>query len=156
MKRVLILLSLAAVFSGCSKVETVDSGQLSITPTKPPAAAPAPEPEQFVEVEAGVGVTHKADWEDSSEKPMSIITVPLANYFHAKDRAVFDMQIPKSMQLYQAETGANPKTQEEFMTNIIQKNQIILPELPEGDSYFYDPETATLMVRARQAPVKPK
>lgn len=156
-KRALIFVSLlvTAFFSGCSKVETVDSGQLSVAPA-PAAAKPAPEPEQFVEVEAGVGVTHKADWEDSSEKPMSIITVPLATYFHAKEMTVFNMQIPSAMNLYKAETGEFPKTEEEFMTQIVQKNQIILPELPEGDTYFYDPAAATLMVKARKAPVKPK
>lgn len=149
------LLIAAAVWSGCSKIETVDSTELSAPTAKPAAPAPAPEPERFVEVQAGVGVTHKADWEDSSEKPMSIVTVPLATYFHAQEMSVFNMQIPSAMNLYKAETGEFPKTEDEFMTNIVKKNQIILPELPEGDVYFYDPATATLMVRARQAPKRP-
>jgi len=111
------------------------------------ASAPA---ETTVEKAAGVGVTHKANWEDSSEVPMSIVTVPLATYFKAQEMAVFNMQIPSAMNLYQAETGEFPKSEEEFMTQIIKKNQIILPALPEGDTYFYDVPSHTLMVRAKQ------
>lgn len=145
-----------SVFTGCGKPVPVDSSKVPSTSTPTPTPAPAPEEEKFVEVKADVGVTHKADWEDSSEKAMSIVTVPLATYFKAQEMSVFRMQIPSAMNLYKAEIGEFPKTEEEFMKNIIEKNQIILPELPEGDSYFYNPETAELMVRAKKAPVKVK
>ena len=40
-----------------------------------------------------------------------------------------------------------PKTQEEFMEVIIKENAVQLPDLPEGDVYYYDPQTEQLMVR---------
>ena len=135
---------------GCGKPMPVDPSQRTAPAPSAPIAAPAEEKEQFDEVKADVGVTHKADWEDSSEKPMSIVTVPLATYFKAQEMTVFRIQIPQAMNLYKAETGEAPKTEQEFMENIVQKNQIVLPQLPEGDSYFYNPETAELMVRAKR------
>lgn len=100
-----------------------------------------------IEKPAAPGVTHRSDFEDSAEVPMSIITVPLATYFKAEEMAVFNIQIPHTMSLYQATTGEYPKTEEEFMTNIIEQNQIVLPKLRSGDSYVYDVPTHTLMVR---------
>lgn len=143
-----ILLTLFA--AGCGKPVPVDPSQRLAAPETPLHAALAEPKEEFKEIKADVGVTHKADWEDSSEKPMSIVTVPLATYFKAQEMTVFRIQIPSAMNLYKAETGEAPKTEKEFMENIVQKNQIILPELPEGDTYFYNPETAELMVRAKK------
>ena len=40
-----------------------------------------------------------------------------------------------------------PKTQQEFMTEIIEKNGIRLPELPPGDEYVYDAQKGELLVR---------
>lgn len=142
------LLTLLVV--GCGKPVPVDPSRRPAEPETPPPAAPAETKEEYKEVKADVGVTHKADWEDSSEKPMSIVTVPLATYFKAQEMTVFRIQIPQAMNLYKAETGEAPKTEKEFMENIVQKNQIVLPELPEGDTYFYNPETAELMVRAKK------
>jgi hypothetical protein len=50
------------------------------------------------------------------------------------------------MQLYEATNGKKPTTHEEFMEQIIRANQIVLPELPAGQRYVYDPETGELMV----------
>lgn len=49
--------------------------------------------------------------------------------------------ITHAMQLYNAEKGYYPKTQEQFMSEIIKPNEPAtkLPELPEGWEYFYDP-----------------
>ena len=105
---------------------------------------------EYVEKKAAAGVTHKGEFADSSEKPMSIVTVPLATYFSAKEKTVFDIQIPQAMNLYKATNGEFPKTEEVFMSDIISANQIHLPELKEGDEYFYDPDAAQLMVRAKK------
>lgn len=68
-------------------------------------------------------------------------------YFDAKQRIEFEIKIPHAMNLFKAEHGRLPKTEEEFFEKIIKFNQINLPELPEGHSYFYDTETGLLMVR---------
>ena len=39
-----------------------------------------------------------------------------------------------------------PKSHEEFMQRIIKDNDIVLPELPGGRRYVYDPKTGELMV----------
>ena len=62
------------------------------------------------------------------------------------------MQIPQALSLFQASEGRYPNSEEEFMQKIIQANRIVLPKLPEGDSYVYDVASHTLMVRS----LKPK
>ena len=59
---------------------------------------------------------------------------------------VFEVQIPKAMQLFKATEDRNPKSHEEFMEKIIKDGQIRLPELWEGETYRYDPKTAELWV----------
>ncbi|MGI6401022.1 MAG: hypothetical protein ACOX0A_02755 [Thermoguttaceae bacterium] len=101
---------------------------------------------------AGVGATGKGQYGVTSEQPMSIVTVPISTYFYAHEKAVFDMQIPQALSLFQASEGRYPNSEEEFMQKIIQANRIVLPKLPEGDSYVYDVASHTLMVRS----LKPK
>jgi hypothetical protein len=52
--------------------------------------------------------------------------------------------------MYKGLNGSNPKTHDEFMSKIIQENNIQLPELPPGDKYVYDPEKGELMVEKRR------
>jgi hypothetical protein len=61
--------------------------------------------------------------------------------FWAEHQLILD-NILHAMQLYQAEHGFYPKTQEQFMKEIIEPNEPAtkLPELPEGWEYFYDPK----------------
>jgi hypothetical protein len=74
------------------------------------------------------------------------ITVPAGAYFQAKERVAFDIQIPKSMQLYKATEGHAPRTEREFMEKIVKENDIHLPELPPGHRYVYDPAKEELLV----------
>ncbi len=139
------------IISGCGEGTPIDTGTPS-PPTessKVPEASTAEEPKEELK-KADVGATGKGQFADSAEKPMSIITVPLATYFRAQEMSVFRIQIPQALKLYQAETGEMPKTHDEFMQNIIKKNQIQLPKLPEGDTYVYNPSTAELMIRTRK------
>ncbi|MDO5554907.1 MAG: hypothetical protein Q4G68_14220 [Planctomycetia bacterium] len=96
---------------------------------------------------ADVGATGKGEYGVSSENPMSIVTVPLATYFKAKEMAVFRIKLPETLKLFQAEKGRYPESQEEFMEEIIKKGQIELPQLKEGDSYAYDVPSHTLMIK---------
>ncbi len=64
-----------------------------------------------------------------------------------QEKIVFEIQIPKALQLYKAlSDGAGPASHEAFMSEIIQANRIPLPELPEGQIYRYDPATEQVMV----------
>jgi hypothetical protein len=75
------------------------------------------------------------------------LTVTAATLFKTKQKIVFEIQIPQAMQLYKAEHEHWPRTEEEFFKSIIEFNGIKLPELPEGQTYFYDPGQGQLMVR---------
>ena len=51
------------------------------------------------------------------------------------------------MRIYKAlHDRHGPKTHEEFMKDIIQENQIVLPAVRPGDRYLYDPAREELMV----------
>ncbi len=79
------------------------------------------------------------------------VTVPIATLLSIKERIAFEILIPKAMQANLAATGHNPKSQEEFMKEIIEANNIQLPALPAGYHYFYDPVKAQLLP-AKDAP----
>jgi hypothetical protein len=55
--------------------------------------------------------------------------------------------IKHAMDLYQAENGRYPANYDEFMTEIIKKNNIALPVLPAYQEYFYDEQEHKLQVR---------
>ncbi len=96
-------------------------------------------------VPAAVGVGIKGRRLDDP-KLVKMIVTPARALFSTRERVVFEMQIPHALQLYEATNGTKPKSHEEFMQQIIQFNQIQLPELPPGQRYVYDPETGELMV----------
>lgn len=160
------LLALCAV-CGCSEPipvpgEDAESTQAAATSETSADAATADqaagttettaEPEaEYVEKKADVGATGKGEYGVTSEEPMSIVTVPVSTYFKAQEMAVFRMQIPSAMNLFQASEGRYPNSEEEFMTKIIKANQIVLPKLPEGDVYFYDVQARELKIRSKKA-----
>jgi CRISPR-associated Cas5-like protein len=109
-----------------------------------PASAPAPAEEEAVErVKADVGAAKKGRSLDEYE---GVVVTPAKSLFAVQERMVFQVQIPKAMQTYEAINGGKPKSHEEYMTKIIEENLIKLPELPTGQRYAYDPEQGELMV----------
>lgn len=54
--------------------------------------------------------------------------------------------VQRALQFFQAEHGRFPKDHEEFMTQIIEKNNIQLPVLPGKRRYQYDVEKHELVV----------
>lgn len=120
-------------------------------PTIPPAAAPpaapppatsAPNSEQVV-AKQGVGIKGR-----SLDEYEGVVVTPVKSLFAARERVVFDIQIPQALQLYKANDpqGAGPKTHEQFMAEVIAANNIKLPQLPDKHRYLYDPKTEQLMV----------
>ena len=77
-----------------------------------------------------------------------IITEPASQYWRLKEKVAFEIQIPHAMNIYKAlsTNGKGPKSHEVFMKDIIQANNVKLPELPAGLNYQYDPKTELLMV----------
>jgi len=94
-----------------------------------------------VKAEKGVGVKGR-----SLDQHAGVLVTPAKAYFSVRERAVFDIQIPEAIKLFKATNGNGPKTHEEFMAQIVDANQIHLPELPAGQKYVYDPEKEELQV----------
>jgi len=117
---------------------------LAVTPAAPAEETAAEKPEEkpkVVRKEAVAGVGKKGHGYGQG-----LIATPLAAYFRSRERMAFEVQIPKSMQIYKGIHGRAPKTHEEFMEKIIKENLIELPELRPGHRYVYDPKTEQLMV----------
>ena len=76
-----------------------------------------------------------------------LLVTPVRTLFTAKEKAVFEIQIPHALQLHKALHGHAPKSHDEFMQTIIRENQIRLPELPAGQTYEFDPKQEKLIVR---------
>lgn len=129
---------------------TPPANQQTQTAAQPAIAAPAnqttaPPAEQPERVRAEVGVGRRGQGYGGG-----IITEPIRARFRIEDKLRFD-QIQQAMSLYKATNERYPKTHAEFMKEIVQANNIPLPELPPGERYVYDPKTAELMVE-RPAP----
>src|SRR5687768_6726067 len=109
-------------------------------------ADPAPQPmtTELVPAEAGVGKKGRG-------YGGGIVSEPIRQKFILEQKIVLEFAVVQALQLYEAEKGYAPKSHEEFMKDIIEANQIHLPELPAGDEYVYDPMAKQLMVR-RQVP----
>jgi hypothetical protein len=107
------------------------------------AAEPPAEGEQLEKAEAGAGAKGR-DYGGPG-----FVTTPIETMFRVEDRLAFDVKVPEAMKLYKAEhNNKGPKSHAEFMKVIIEANRIQLPELPAGNSYWYDAKTETLMVRS--------
>ena len=135
----------AAIAAGCQPQATRTVEPAAEPATEPAEATPAPEPRR-----AEVGVGRKGRSLDDETGVGRAIAQPAITLFAVQERAVFDIQIPHALQLFEATEGRKPKSHEEFMQKIIATNQIALPELPEGREYRYDPEKGELWVYPKQ------
>jgi hypothetical protein len=126
-----------------------------------PAPAPAPSPVQETaktasqpaetretpppgmvaqEADAGAGKETRGFGE-------GFIATPAETYFAARERILFRIQIPDFIRAYKFEHDMKgPKSHDEFMKQIIQKNNIQLPNLPVGQKYWYDAENETVNI----------
>lgn len=112
----------------------------------------APVATTFEQVPAKVGVGIKGRSLDEHE---GALVTPAKALFAAREKIVFEIQIPHALSLYQATEGNFPKSHDEFMERIVNANNIKLPELPAQHVYVYDPESHELLVRRPAAPGNP-
>jgi hypothetical protein len=112
---------------------------------KAPPQPVQPMPDQV----AGVGVGVKGDSLDDikGNDPRMLLAGPAKAYFNTKEKIVFEIQIPHTMNAFKALNGRNPKSHEEFMQEI---KGIPLPKLPQGMVYRYHPDTDELWVEAEK------
>jgi len=112
----------------------------------PPAVTPAGAAPGTVLEKAGVGSAKRGRSLDDEKGIGAVIAQPAKSLFAFQERAVFEIEIPGALKLFNATQGRAPKSHEEFMTHIIKANNIKLPELPAGHRYQYDPDRGELMV----------
>jgi hypothetical protein len=104
---------------------------------------PAPPADGNVRVEAKAGVGSQGQ---SLKNATGVLVEAAKAYFNVRQRAVFEIEIPKNMQLFEATEGRKPNSHEEFMQKIITANGVKLPNLPANHRYVYDPQQGELMV----------
>ena len=119
----------------------VDGPEAEASAASPEAAEAANQPRR-----AEVGVGRQGRSLDDETGVGRVIAQPAITLFAVRERAVFDIQIPQALQLFEALEGRKPKSHEEFMQRIIRDNRIELPELPAGREYRYEPEKGELWV----------
>lgn len=164
MGRTWIVALLVAACVGCETKPTPTAP--SARETKPPPA-PEPQPPQFapppdpaarpprdqasdekrkpaevemVRVPARAGVTGKGQYDPT------IVGTPLTAHFSLKEQLMFDVAIPKALELFEQTRNRKVASQQEFMTEIIGKSNLRLPPLPPQYRYVYDPQRGELMV----------
>lgn len=139
------LLLVIVVLVGCGKEPARPTAPPKLTTvdeqTPPPPPPVVPKVPETVQVKAEKGVGDKG-----RGYGQGIVATPVAAYFSTKERVAFDIQIPEALKLFKATEDRMPKTHEEFMSKIIEANNIQLPTLPAGHRYVYDPKRGELMV----------
>ncbi|HUY36749.1 MAG TPA: hypothetical protein VMV69_28705 [Pirellulales bacterium] len=121
------------------QIPAVPAANPAEIPGVPGTASAAPAAPGTVTVPAAPGVTGKGNY-----KP-GIITTPISVYFRVQEQLIFG-QVKHAIDLYEGSNGYKPRSQEEFMKEIIEANQLKLPKLPDGHTYKYDPMKGELMV----------
>ena len=97
----------------------------------------------------GVGVQGDSLDSIQGNDPRMLIAGPAKAYFNVKEKIVFEIELPKSEQLFNALQGRNPKSHDEYMKEVV--GQIKLPKLRDGMVYRYHPDTNELWVEAETA-----
>lgn len=133
----------AEAITGMGAAEELQGNRSHVPEATPKAEEPKTE---VVEIERGF--TGKGQYgQGGGEKPSDIITVPVGELFAVRER-MFLMQLKHTEDLYKANNDNQmPKTQEEYMEKIIKDGMLKLPDLPDGQEYFYDPEEKQLKIK---------
>ncbi len=89
--------------------------------------------------EKGVGAKGRGDGG-------GIITEPIHQYFNIQQTIDFQM-IDNDLKHYHALHNRYPKDWEEFKKEILEPGNRLLPELPEGENFYFDGKTGKLFVQ---------
>jgi len=151
-------LTLAALMSfaiGCD-VPEIEAPRAAAPPAQETASEPAEQPaeEDFRYNRNDPGTAdstpRKATGFDGKRGKLSrqeggYLGTVLGSGMYAQHQAVF-LQVEQAINIHYGLHGDFPKSHEEFMKDVIEFNNIQLPELSEGDEYIYDPEDHTLKI----------
>jgi hypothetical protein len=153
-----LLLSFLA--AGCEEPRHVAGPQTSIPAPAPEAARVPPAPEAPKEASHGEILGQRTqdvrqltpEGQKKTQAAPTQITArdPITLSGNAYVVAIGQIavgNIKHAMDLYNAENGRYPASYDEFMNEIIKKNNIALPVLPSYQEYFYDEKEHKLQVR---------
>jgi hypothetical protein len=132
----------------------LDTSVESVPPAAAPAPAPATPPPVFKARPILGKTTKEIDDPEKAKKagaapaPKQLSKDPFRVYGNAYNSILSQAatgKIKQAVELYRANNdGEYPKTQEEFMENVIKPNSIRLPVLPRNQKYVYDVATHEL------------
>jgi len=140
---------------GCDLAQPKQRGQAppAVPPLQQAEALPQDAPEQtaeedtvMVRAETGVGVRGQSLTPVTANNPVEIVTAPIAAMFRTEQRLIFQ-RVTQAENFFRAEHGRLPNSHEEYMQEIIQKNDIRLPTLPPNQEYFYDADAGELKTK---------
>jgi hypothetical protein len=134
---------------GCGDSSSADKSKAATAQQALPPAPPPPPQDKTIKTGDDVEKAQVGVGEKGRGYGGGIITEPIRARFRAEDSINF-AAMEKTISLFKATKGRMPKSHEEFMTEIIEKGAIKLPDLPDGDEYVYDPQAGELMVRHNQ------
>ena len=147
----LMLITLCMV-TGCDPPEVDLQVRNAVGPPKPIYAESATEtesPEQKSKSTSGGSAStqknqsklNKIKSEDAEEGGTlgDIILTPLRTYSKVKV-TISEIQIQSQLNTFRATNGGNPKDFAEYKNKILDPVGITLPDLPDGDSYVYQPD----------------
>jgi len=146
--RILVLstVCVSAFLMGCDLPVNVDSkkssSKSSTVANEAETVAQAPVETERVVAEGGVGKQGKSLQGDDVNQT---IATPARVLFDFKQDAKF-IVVQHTVNAYEALNGKVPQTHEAFMKEIIEANNIKLPELSEGEKYVWVPEEKKLYV----------
>lgn len=131
---------------GCKPEELTQQEDAQAAAEELAKASQPPMEDQVAKV--GVGLKGNSLDDIGENDARGILAYPAVAYFKTKEKIVFEIQIPQALNLFEATNGRKPKSQEEYMRDIIDANKIKLPILPDGMVYEYKPDVHELWVVA--------
>ncbi|AMV34862.1 hypothetical protein VN12_22235 [Pirellula sp. SH-Sr6A] len=133
---------------GCKPEAEVERDRLAAEQNAA-VAAQGDAPFQAQKAETGVTGKGKSLDDVSDYNPVKFISGPASAFLKTKERVFFEIQLPKSLQLFQATHGRVPKSHEEFMQEVMAP-PMKMPDLPQGLQYRYRPDLGELWVEPIQ------
>jgi hypothetical protein len=139
MRYVLPIFLAFALLSGCAE-PSEEKGYDTSAKTAAPALPSPDEPPSEITMTDFVAGQHMR--EEGGALSQTVVQID-----NTKITSVIEWQIPQALQLYQAGHGKFPKDHETFMREIVEANNLTLPELKPGYEYWFNSETGQLMKR---------
>jgi hypothetical protein len=118
---------------------------VAVPQAAPPAETERPHAAELVQTPGTAQVIGQRKYRNTVQGPLRYYGAMASARMVIKDQLLW-AQIKKSVDLFEATNSRYPKDTEEFMDVIIAENMIELPELPDGQEYFFDPTDHELKI----------